>query len=179
MSFGAATDAIYHLHSWGHEVSLSLAGFADTCVRKDSESASSSPSASLVLFERRSSSCRVIQAGILVSYANISKGKGALSLFEGCFFNDLSNQISFCFPFSSADGAKAWTGTYFWYFWLLCLVGGLVVLLQVWSSRPGANGWVVVGCAAKANFSSFKSLREAIVTCHHLLRGRRCYMTCL
>ena len=61
-----------------------------TCVRNDSESASASLSASLDSFERQSSSCRVIRAGILANYVNMSKRKGALSLMEGFFFKDSS-----------------------------------------------------------------------------------------
>jgi len=67
------------------------------------------PGASLVYFERRSSSCRVIRAELLTSCANMSKQKGVLSPFEGSFFNDLSNQTFFCFPLSSGrNGAEAW-----------------------------------------------------------------------
>ena len=56
-----------------------------TCVRKDSESASASLSASLVSFESQSSSCRVIRARILASCANMSKRKGVLSPLKGSF----------------------------------------------------------------------------------------------
>ena len=49
------------------------------CVRNDSELVSASLSASLVLFERRRGSCMVIRAGILSSWANMSKRKGVLS----------------------------------------------------------------------------------------------------
>ena len=76
---------------WGHKILLSLVGITSTSVRKDFELASASLSAFLVSFESQSSSCRVIQAGILASCANMSKWKGVLSPLEGSFFKDLSN----------------------------------------------------------------------------------------
>ena len=49
--------------------------------------------------------------GILANCANILKRKGALSLYEGVFFNALSNWISFYLSlFNGRDGAEAWTG---------------------------------------------------------------------
>jgi len=69
-------DAKWH---WGCGAPLLSVGINSTCVRKDSESASASLSASLVFLEILSSSCRVIRAGILASCANISKRKGVLS----------------------------------------------------------------------------------------------------
>ena len=111
---------------------MSLKGIASTCVKKDSESASASLNASLVSFERRSNSCRVRQARILGSCANISKRKGALSPLEGFFFKNLSNQTSFCFSlFSGRDGVEAWTGAVILNVIGCCPIGGLVVLLQV------------------------------------------------
>jgi len=48
----------------------------------------------------------MIRAEILTSYANMSKRKGAMSPFEGSFFDDLSNWTSFCFSLSRGrDGA--------------------------------------------------------------------------
>ena len=60
---------LYHM-TWGHEAPSSFVGIEGTCVRNDFKSASASLSASLVSFERRSSSCRLIRAGILASCAN-------------------------------------------------------------------------------------------------------------
>ena len=79
-----------------------------TCVRNNSESTKASLSASLVSLERQSSSCRVIRAGILTNWANMSKQKGVLSPLKGFFFKDSSKQISFYFSLSF--GAGAWTG---------------------------------------------------------------------
>ena len=105
---GACCCTKWHL---GYRVPLLLVEIAGTCVRKDSGSECASLSASLVSFERRSSSCRVIRAGILASCANTSKRKEALSPFEGSLFKDLSNQTSFCFSLSSGrDGTETWTG---------------------------------------------------------------------
>ena len=123
----------------GHGISLSLVGIADTYVRKDSESVSASLSASLISFETRNSPCRVIRVGILASCANMSKQKGALSPFEGSFFNDLSNRTSFYFSLSSGgDDAKAWTSAVVPNVVGCCIsLRGLVVLSQILSSRPG------------------------------------------
>ena len=63
-------------------------------VRKDSELASASLSASLVSFERRRSSCIVIRAGILASLANMSNRKGVSNPWPGGFFNTWSNRTS-------------------------------------------------------------------------------------
>jgi len=105
-----------------------IIGIAGTCVRKDSESESASLSASIVSFERQSSSCRVIRVEILASCANISKQKGALSPFGGSFFNNLSNRTSFCFPLSNdGDGAETWTGA------VVPNVIGYCVSSAVWS----------------------------------------------
>jgi len=49
------------------------AGIEGTYAKNDSKIASASLNTSFVSFERWSSSCRVIRAGILTSYANISK----------------------------------------------------------------------------------------------------------
>ena len=57
----------------GLSVTLGISGI---CVRNDSELASASLSASLVSLERRRSLCMVIRAGILASWANMSKRKG-------------------------------------------------------------------------------------------------------
>ena len=124
---------------WEHRVLLSLIGIAGTYVRQDSESTSTSLSASLISFKRQSSSCRVIWAKILASYANMLKWKGALSPFEGSFFNDLSNRTSIWFFLSSSpNSAEAWTGTCSQHCWLLCLICSPVVLSQALSSRSGA-----------------------------------------
>jgi len=69
------------------------------CIRNDSELASASLSASLVSFERRSSSCMVIRAGILASWASMSKRKGMLSPGPEGFFRIWSNRTSLCFSF--------------------------------------------------------------------------------
>jgi len=96
---------------WGHWVRLSLLGTAGTYVRKDSESASASLNTSFISFERQSSSCKVIRAGILANCANMSKQKRVLSPLKESFLKDLSNRTSFCFPLSNdGDGAEAWTG---------------------------------------------------------------------
>jgi len=145
-------------------VPLSLVGIAGTCVGKDSELASASLSASLVSFERRSSSCRVIQVGILASYANMSNWKGTLRLCEEIFFNAFSNWTSFCFSLSSGwDGAWAWivvvpdvVGC--------CVSSGIWLYCRKYHFPDRPTGWEVAGCAAKANFYSFESLREATVT---------------
>ena len=92
----------------GHETLSSFIG-DDTYVRNDSESARASLSASLIFFERWSSSCRVIRARILANCANMSKPKGALSPLDGFFFKDSSKRISFCFSLSFGTGV--WTGT--------------------------------------------------------------------
>jgi len=63
---------------------------------KDSESASASLSIFLVSFKSQSSSCRMIRARILASCVNMPKRKGALSPFEGSFFNYC--QIESLFP---------------------------------------------------------------------------------
>ena len=68
-------------------------------VRNDSELASASLSASLVSFERRRSSCMVIRAGILASWANMSKRKGVSSPGPEGFFRTWSNRTSFGFSF--------------------------------------------------------------------------------
>ena len=68
---------------WGYRVPLLLVGIVETCVRKHSELVSASLNASLVSFQRWSSSCRVIQAEILESYTNMSNQKGASSPLEG------------------------------------------------------------------------------------------------
>ena len=49
---------LYHM-TLGHEAPSSFVGI-DICFKNDFESASASLSASLIFFERRSSSCRVI-----------------------------------------------------------------------------------------------------------------------
>jgi len=67
----------------GHGVPLSLVGIDDTCIRKDSESASASLSASLVSLERRSSSCKVVRAGILASLPLYQNGRGYWVLEKG------------------------------------------------------------------------------------------------
>ena len=58
-------------------------------VRKDSELASASLSASLVSLERRRSSCIVIRARILANWANMSKLKGVSSPGHEGFFQDM------------------------------------------------------------------------------------------
>ena len=78
---------------------MSSLGVSVICVKNDSELASTSLSASLVSFERRSSSCMVIRAGILASWASISKRKGMLSPGPEGFFRIWSNQTSLCFSF--------------------------------------------------------------------------------
>ena len=83
---------------WGHEAPSYVVGMG-TCVRNDSKSARASLSASLVSFERRSSSCRVIRAEILANCPNTSKREEVLSPWEGFFFKDTSKRISFCFFF--------------------------------------------------------------------------------
>jgi len=127
--------------------------------------ASASLRASLVSFNRRSSSCRVIRAGILENCVNMSKRKGVFSPFEGSFFNNLSNRTSFCFPLSSGgDGTETWNGA------VVPNVVSCCVSSGVWSycrkyyfSDWVPYGWEIAGCAAKPSFSSFESLREAIV----------------
>ena len=71
--------------------SLEISGI---CVRNDSELASASLSASLVSFERCSSSCMVIQARILANWANMSKRKATLSTGPEDFFRTWSNHTS-------------------------------------------------------------------------------------
>ena len=150
----------------GRGISLSSIGVTGTCVRKVSESERASLSVSLVSFERWSSSYRVIQAEILARCALMSKRKGALSPFGGSFFNDLSNQISFCFPLSNGGGcAEAWTGA------VVPDVIDCCVSWGVWSycRRYNFPGRVPISCevagfATKASFSSSESLREVIVT---------------
>jgi len=78
---------------------VSSLGVSVICVKNDSELASASLSASLVSFERRSSSCMVIRAGILASWASMSKRKGILSTGPESFFRIWSNRTSFCFSF--------------------------------------------------------------------------------
>ena len=84
-------------------------GFWHMC-RNDSELASASLSASLVSFKRWSSLYMVIQAGILASWANMSKQKGMLSPEPEGFFRTWSNQASFCFFFPEV-GTRAGMGT--------------------------------------------------------------------
>jgi len=151
---------------WGHGILSSSVGIIGTCVKKVSESASASLSASLISFERQSSSYKVIRARILASCANISRRKGALSPLGGSFFNDLSNRTSFYFPLSSGgDGTEAWTGAVAPNVVRYCVSSG------VWSYRrmygfldQMPTGCEVVGCVIKASFSSSESLSEAIVT---------------
>jgi len=89
---------------------VSFLGVSGICVRNDSELASASLSASLVSFERRSSSCMMIRAGILASWATMSKRKGILSPGPEDFFKIWSNQTSFCFSFPEV-GTGAGMGT--------------------------------------------------------------------
>jgi len=71
-----------HLMTLGTRSLVIIMAIAGIYVRKDSKSVSTSLSISLVFFERRSSSYRVIRSGILASYANMSKRKGALSILK-------------------------------------------------------------------------------------------------
>jgi len=146
----------------GHEVPSSFVGMG-TCVRNNFGSARASLSASLVSFERRSSLCRVIRAGILTNFANMSKQKGVLSPPEGFFFKDSSKWISFCFFLSF--GTEVWTGA------AVPDVVGWGALLGVWSychkyclSERVPTSCDVEGYAAKASFSPSESLRETTVT---------------
>ena len=93
---GDAWYLLLYQKTLGHEAPSSFVR-NDACVRNDSESASASLSASLVFFERRSSSCRVIRAGILANCPNISKQKGALSPLEGFFFKDHQSEFPYVF----------------------------------------------------------------------------------
>ena len=153
---------------------MSLVGIVGTYVRKDSELASTSLSASLTSFERRSSSCRVIRAGILASCANMSKRKGALSPFGGSFFNNLLDQTSFCFLLSSGgDGVEAWTGAVVPNVIGYCVFSGVWSYCRKYGFPDGVpTGCEVASCAARVSFSPSESLREGTVTESSSLQGR-------
>jgi len=87
---------------------VSSLGVSGICVRNDSELASASLSASLVFFERRSSSCMVIRAGILASWVNISKQKGMLSPGPEGFFRNNQTGLLSASLFSRSGSALAW-----------------------------------------------------------------------
>jgi len=113
--------------------------------------------------ERRSSSCRLIRAGILANCANMSKQKGVLSPLEGFFFKDSSKRISFCFSLSFSTGT--WTGA-----GIPNVVGwdapsGVCLYCRKYCLPDRVpTGCDMEGCAAKACFSPSKSLREGTVT---------------
>ena len=88
-----------YMMTFGTKELLSSSGISDICVRNNSELASASISASLVSFERRSSSCMVIRAGILATWANMSKRKEMSSPRPEGFFRMQLNRTSFCFLF--------------------------------------------------------------------------------
>ena len=100
---------------------MSSLGVSDICVRNDSELASAFLSASLVSFERRSSSCMVIRVEILANWANMSKQKGMLS--PGLKASSGSGQtellFAFLFPLSGPELA-----------WVLVLTSFVVVSRQ-------------------------------------------------
>jgi len=108
---------------------VSSLGISGMCVINDSELASAPVSASLVSFERLSSSCMVIRAGILASWASMSKRKGALSPGLEGFFRTWSNQTSFCFSFPEV-GTGAGMGTCTNVI-CCCLISNFLILFQV------------------------------------------------
>jgi len=145
-----------------HECWVPLSGVSGICIRNDSELASASLSASLVSFERCNSSCMVIRAGILASWANISKRKGMSSPLREGFFKTLSNRTSFCFSFPEVrTGAGTDTSTD-----VICCCVSLVVLsycLKFDFPDLVPVGWGAASSAVKACFSFLESLREVIV----------------
>ena len=100
---------------------MSPLGISDIYVRNDSELASTSLSSSLVSFERRRSLCMIIRAGILASWANMSKRKGMLSPGpEGLFRHDRTGFLSASlFP---SSGAKT--------MWIFVLTSSAIVSRQ-------------------------------------------------
>ena len=147
---------------WGHSAPMSSIGIEGTSVKNNFELASASLSAYLISLERRSSSCRVIRAGILANCANMLKPKGALIPWEGVFFNALSKRTSFCFSLSSArmmPGQVQWLPT------LLDVVysrrSGRTVTCTTCQTEYCLRGG---GLTAKTRFSSSESLSEANVT---------------
>jgi len=94
----------------------------------------------------------------------MSKQKGVFNPLEGSFFKDSSKRISFCFSLSF--GAGACTGA------TVSDVVGWGAPSGVWSycrkyylsERVPTGSAAKTGCAAKADFSSSESLREATVT---------------
>jgi len=145
-----------------HKGWMSSPGVSSICVRNDSELASASMSTSLVSFERWSSSCMMIWARILASWANISNRKGISSLGPEGLFKTWSNRTSLCFSFLEV-GTKAGTGistdvvsccislVVFSYYFKYVFLDRLPV------------GWRELACAVKVCLSFSESLREAIV----------------
>jgi len=130
-------DTCCTIWHWGQEAPLSSVGMQGTRVKKDSESANTSLSASLVSFKRRSSSCRVIRAGILAIYANMSKRNGAF--LEKGSFSRIYQTNFLLLLFVQWQGWCPGKCNSSRRYWLLCLVGCLVVLSQVLFIRPCAH----------------------------------------
>ena len=132
------------------------------CIRNDSKLASVPLSAPLVSFERRSSSCMVIRAGILASCANMSKRKGTLSLGPEGFFKTRSNRTSFCFSFPEV-GTETGTGTSADV--IYCCVSSVVLSYYFKYDFPDRVpvGLGTLACTVQACLSFLESLREAIV----------------
>ena len=131
-------------------------------VRNDFELASLSLSASLISFERRSSSCMMIRAGILASWANMSKRKGMLSPGPEGFFRTWSNQTSFCFSFS-VIGTGAGVGIYTDVVCYCVSSETFSYYFKYDFSDRVHVGWGISACVVQACFSPLESLREAVV----------------
>ena len=114
----------------GHESPSSFVVMG-TCVRNNSESARASLSASFVSFERQSSSCRVIRAGILANCAQSEREYWVLWKDSSSRIHQSESSCAFLYP--SALGLRQGSGS--WYRWLGCSVRYLVVLAQVLFTR--------------------------------------------
>ena len=131
---GTCCCTIWH---WGHETPSSFVKNSN-CIRNDSESVNAFLSASLVSFERWSSSCRVIQAGILANCANMSKWKGVLSPLGGFFLQGFIKENLFLLFFVLRHwGLDRYNSSQ--RRWWLCPVGYLVVLSQVLLTKTCAH----------------------------------------
>jgi len=132
-------------YTWWHSEYkgwVSSLGISSICVRNDSELASASLGAFLVSFERWSSLCMVIRAGILASWANISKQKGTSSLRPEGKLERVFLLTSFAIVSLSVI---------FWY----CFEYDFQDRVPV--------GWSASACAVKECLTLSESLREAIV----------------
>ena len=105
----------------------------------------------------------MIRAGILASWANISKRKGMSSLLPEGFFKTWSNQTFFCFSFPEVGtGAGTGTSTDVVY----CCVSSVIFSYYFKYDFTGRvrTGWGTSAYAVKACLSFSETLTEVIIS---------------